>query len=816
MSRSFGLMRSQFRKTREDFAGTDICLFFHGVDARFCRCFFFLKGKVSALQMRCSQWPQAGVRNVATLTATFCSHIRTILDLRLVQLGTLCRLIRDMAASFCSRFYHLTWVGAAFLMQGAQWPWACVRSVAALFSTFDDYFRMVVRPGLGPRCAQFMLLLYNQPLYLIVSIAESVYALLRALCPPRSGRNVQIVHSNGVCGTYSGYGRGTVRYSVSSTEEGLSFFSGDHFTGPSMIKPMNLPAGNMCGVHGVGLLCALVIAAAAAALSLVACTASVTVCLAAGFSAFLGDLTCLFGNKIYSWLLSYWVTPIKPRAQRTILTLRDNSDGYRSHTALRELHGYSNVWRILFLYCLLSQVEAGDDSGSGINPRLPKFDGQRSSYRTWLLAFSAFVSLRYPDLVGIIDGTRAPPTPEDDDATKELFLRHNRQVYGAVAQCIPDWLVNTIYMSSPNDGRAALRHLRTEYGITTPMDRAAAMTAIHQCMMDPRAAIDINHVRFQYDHMREANSNLVQAGGQALPDATLITLLDAAIARCPSYNHIRMFVSRSRHETFLAHFNDYIQVVRSEMQMNDLAGEAHQHPSAYAAVPPHAGRRGGPGLFEPRLGKGKGKGTGKGKGKGGKGKSKGKGNLGTIIMCFRCARIGHSRVDCKMAPVRCSQCGGDHSDSLHTKSDLTVGQRRALMNDAQSRGRAAGRPVAAAAVPFEDYGGDSVPELSRAVNDQLGYDDADANDDSGALVRFAVAIPFGADNQMYSTMQVHGRTERMADVALCLAADGIRQYHRCLLERLVTCRCALIRLTRLRPVPLPWLTHLWGPRHHRP
>ena len=173
------------------------------------------------------------------------------------------------------------------------------------------------------------------------------------------------MHANGVCGTYSGYGRGTVRFSVSSTEEGLSFFSGDRFTGPSIIKPMNLPAGNTCGVHGVGLLCAFVIAAAAAALSLVACTASVMVCLAAGFSAFLGDLTCLFGNKIYLWILSYWVTPIEPRAQRTILTLRDNSDDDRAHTVIHWSQEYSNAWRIMVLYSLLSQVEAGDDSVSG-------------------------------------------------------------------------------------------------------------------------------------------------------------------------------------------------------------------------------------------------------------------------------------------------------------------------------------------------------------------------------------------------------------------------------------------------------------------
>ena len=77
--------------------------------------------------------------------------------------------------------------------------------------------------------------------------------------------------------------------------------------------------------------------------------------------------------------------------------------------------------------------------------------------------------------VGIIDGTRDPPTSEDYQDTRDLFLRHNRQVYGVIAQCVPEWLVNTFYMSSPNIGRAALQHLRVEYGVNTSMDRGPCL-----------------------------------------------------------------------------------------------------------------------------------------------------------------------------------------------------------------------------------------------------------------------------------------------------------------------------------------------------
>ena len=73
--------------------------------------------------------------------------------------------------------------------------------------------------------------------------------------------------------------------------------------------------------------------------------------------------------------------------------------------------------------------------------------------------------------------------------------------------------------------------------------------------------------------------------------------------------------------------------------------------------------------------------------------------------------MGHSRNDCRQPTVRCSQCGGDHAESLHNKPDLTFGQRRALMNDAQQR-----RPNAraAAAIPNMSGGGESMPDPDRA------------------------------------------------------------------------------------------------------
>ena len=361
----------------------------------------------------------------------------------------------------------------------------------------------------------------------------------------------------------------------------------------------------------------------------------------------------------------------------------------------------------------------------------------------------------------MVPETHPPQNTEQD--VRDGFLRHNRQVYGAIAQCVPEWLVNTLYMSCPNDGRSALLHLRTEYGVTTAMDRAAAMARLHRCYLDPRAAIDINHIRYQYDSMREANNDLHHAGGQRLPDAALITLLDAAVARCSAYDNIRMFVSRARHETFTNHFNDYLQVVRSEVQMAELAGEAPQHAAAYAAMPPPPGRHNGGQLSSVFSNNSKGYGKGGKGGKGSKGKDKGKhGRIGkggkgqsrpsgTIMMCFRCTRLGHSRDECRQPAVACPKCGGDHAESLHTKSDLTFGQRRALLNDAKGRQN----PRAASAIPTLG-GGESMPDLTSHAYDLDGDDQQE--DESGAFVTFAPALPVSS--------AVHLGGDSMPDLSL--------------------------------------------------
>ena len=396
-------------------------------------------------------------------------------------------------------------------------------------------------------------------------------------------------------------------------------------------------------------------------------------------------------------------------------------------TDLRRLFRLLGSQRAAYIVSLLSQIPcvvAVD--GDGV--RRPMFDGVSRNYRTWCIALGAYISLKYPDIAPVFDLTAGPPDVNAGASQEDLdaWNRLNRQLYGIIQLCLPEWLMATLSLSARNEGQAALHYLHQEYGPTTALDRTVAMADIHKMHLDPRAAMDVNHIRFQYDQMRRAQADLVSAGGTAVPDATLITLFDAAIAQCTAYDTIRMFVSRARHQTFAAHYQDYVSQVRAENRMTNIAHSTDA--VAFAALPPPAatgGRARGappppPPLFDANL-RGRGRGGG-GRGRGypagqltimppGKGKGKGRNAprnatrpSNAIVICFRCAALGHDRFNCQRATVVCTICRGDHDSSFHSRTDLTDGQKKVLRRDATvaaSRGNPPSRstPRFAAATP---------------------------------------------------------------------------------------------------------------------
>ena len=359
--------------------------------------------------------------------------------------------------------------------------------------------------------SRFFSLWYHHPLWLAQFLASAAAAYVSGR---HSGTYVRTTAGGG--GICTPYGGGATKFSATSAGAGNIFVSGGKVSGPQMIMSRQVTAEpNVPGLFTYLILLLFVIPVV---------MTSVAASLMFSGMAIVASMAS-FGADFLMFLFRAMLQPAS-----TITCARNCFHALRfghivksssiNTTAGTDIWVFpASVFRYFVLYALLLAVEAGDDPEYRSSARMPRFDGQRTSYRTWLLAFSAYVSLRYPDLVGILDGTRDPPVPEAEQADRDSFLRHNRQVYGAIAQCVPEWLVNTLYMSCPNDGRSALVHLRTEYGVCTAMDRAAAMARLHRCYLDPRAAIDVNHVRYQYDSMREANNDLQQAGGQRLPDA---------------------------------------------------------------------------------------------------------------------------------------------------------------------------------------------------------------------------------------------------------------------------------------------------------
>ena len=113
----------------------------------------------------------------------------------------------------------------------------------------------------------------------------------------------------------------------------------------------------------------------------------------------------------------------------------------------------------------LRTIMAADDTAS-TSTRPPRFDGSNAGYRPWLILFAAYLSLRYPDLIGVFDGTDTDPGPGQADL-HAAWVRRNRQLYGAIIQAIPPWLATSLYLASPNDGAGALTRLLQDFGART-------------------------------------------------------------------------------------------------------------------------------------------------------------------------------------------------------------------------------------------------------------------------------------------------------------------------------------------------------------
>ena len=158
--------------------------------------------------------------------------------------------------------------------------------------------------------------------------------------------------------------------------------------------------------------------------------------------------------------------------------------------------------RMILLAHLLAPISAADTEPS----KLPRFDGGRATFRQWLLAFTAYISLKYPDLVGILDNSVHVLRPGDDaeQAERDRYRRLTRQRYGAIVQCCPSWLMSSLNHIATqaenrgNEGRITLDHLHAEFGSTTALDRTSAISRLHLCHFNAKAAMDVNHLRYQY------------------------------------------------------------------------------------------------------------------------------------------------------------------------------------------------------------------------------------------------------------------------------------------------------------------------------
>lgn len=181
---------------------------------------------------------------------------------------------------------------------------------------------------------------------------------------------------------------------------------------------------------------------------------------------------------------------------------------------------------LLTLRAQLASAAGGDEHSGG--PKCPIFEGVNVAFVSWLIAFSAWIAWKKPELAPFVRGTSVRPVPVDPNAptprersAMRKWDESNIQLYGAVVSHVSPPIQASLHVATPDDGVAAVNLLRQRYGARSAGDRAEAMARVQRSYIDPRAKISEADVIKQYNEMSMAVADIQASGGAAIDDSLL-------------------------------------------------------------------------------------------------------------------------------------------------------------------------------------------------------------------------------------------------------------------------------------------------------
>lgn len=331
---------------------------------------------------------------------------------------------------------------------------------------------------------------------------------------------------------------------------------------------------------------------------------------------------------------------------------------------------------LILIWSTRCRAANGDESTS---MKCPIFEGINIAFVSWLIAFSAWVAWKKPELAPFIRGTSKCPVPADPDnptSKEKVALRKwnelNIQLYGAVVSHVSPPIQASLHVTTPDDGVKAISHLKKRYGAQSTGDRAEAMARVQKSYIDPRAKISEADVVKQYNEMSMAVADVQASGGAALDDTLLISMFENALP--VAYSYIRQMVRYTQHTSFSTYFNDLLVQVKAEERSSQSSVAAAFTANTYHSSQYQKGRgkgKGEKGRQYTSYGKGRGKGYGK--------------PSNQYSACFNCGRTDHARYNCPEVLSVCDYCGANHLSELcslgpggQLRDSLSVNARMAI------------------------------------------------------------------------------------------------------------------------------------------